>query len=99
MTLDQYGCYRGNDHGRCCNRQRVVEHEARVASHLRCEMRAKTQGFTQVRTPEGKDLLLLDCIMERVQGRARRLGGDSLGCMMERVLYAYPREVYIGSPR
>src|SRR3954466_3023979 len=44
---------RGNDHGRCCNRQRVVEHGARAASHLRCEMRAETQGFTQVRPPGG----------------------------------------------
>src|SRR3954465_12538287 len=44
---------RGNDHGRCCNRQRVVEQRARAASHLRCEMRAKTQGFTQVRPPGG----------------------------------------------
>src|SRR3954464_15211669 len=32
---------RGNGHGRCCNRQRVVERRARAASHLRCEMRAK----------------------------------------------------------
>src|SRR3954464_7698955 len=30
------GC-RGNDHGRCCNGQRVVERRARAASHLRCE--------------------------------------------------------------
>src|SRR3954462_3869469 len=58
---------RGNGHGRCCNRQRVLERGARAASHLRCEMRAETQGFTQVRPPEGKDLLLLDCIMEVVQ--------------------------------
>src|SRR3954467_13357450 len=43
----------GNGHGRCCNRQRVVERGARAASHLRCEMRATTQGFTQVRPPGG----------------------------------------------
>ena len=40
---------------------------ARAASHLRCEMRAKTQVLPRFGPPEGKDLLLLDCIMEVVQ--------------------------------
>ena len=63
LCLDRH-C-RGNGHGRCCNRQRVVERGARAAS-------SRTRG---------KDLLLIDCIDERVQRassttRRRVAGGE-----------------------
>src|SRR4051812_37461777 len=88
----------GKGHGRCCNRQRVVERGARAASHLRCEMRAETQGFTQVRPPEGKDLLLLDCIMIVVQWASSAARRRVAWVYDGTYLYTPCREVYIDLP-
>src|SRR3954463_2791002 len=91
-------CCRGNGHGRCCNQQRVVERGARAASHLRCEMRAETQGLPRFGPPEGKDLLLLDCIMEVVQWASSAARRRVAWVYDGTYLYLPYREVYIGSP-
>src|SRR4051812_36391652 len=89
---------RGNGHDRCCNRQRVIERRARAASHLRCEMRAETQGLPRFGPPEGKDLLLLDCIMEVAQWTSSAARRRVAWVYDGTYLYSPYREVYIGSP-
>src|SRR3954464_14413954 len=89
---------RGNGHGRRCTRQRVVERGARAASHLRCEMRAKTQGLPRFGPPEGKDLLLLDCIMEVLQWASSAARRRVAWVYEGTCLYSPHREVYISSP-